>query len=358
MLPLLTPEAYPISPHSKTNLTIEAWRGFAAVLVMFCHYRGWWILGPSYADLASTGVDLFFVLSGFVFAPSILEGISSFRAFMVRRIFRIYPLYLLALLAYVVLGHEPFSIRAILAHLLMLQNSFSVQMAFFYNPVFWSLPPEWWFYSTLPVFILVVRVWGLWPCVLALIALRIGLGFGVEPPATAQIPLTLVNWAVINLPGIACELMIGVLVYWCHGQQALRQYRIVVTLCWIVFLGLAYIGYGQVLQATPAPVLGNLVGVIAAALYAIALWLSLVFWGQPSAWRASLAKQMGAISYGVYLFHNLIPLLIDRIAWVLPAWAMTIVCVALTGLIAYAAHRWFEAPLRAYGRQMSARYCH
>ena len=232
-------------------------------------------------------------------------------------------------------------------------------MAFFYNPVFWSLPPEWWFYSTLPVFILVVRVWGLWPCVLALIALRIGLGFGVEPPATAQIPLTLVNWAVINLPGIACELMIGVLVYWCHGQQALRQYRIVVTLCWIVFLGLAYIGYGQVLQATPAaPVLGNLVGVIAAALYAIALWLSLVFWGQPSAWRASLAKQMGAISYGVYLFHNLIPLLIDRIAWVLPAWAMTIVCVALTGLIAYAAHRWFEAPLRAYGRQMSARYCH
>jgi peptidoglycan/LPS O-acetylase OafA/YrhL len=67
---------------SDFNFVIEAWRGFAAVLVMICHYRIFWVTGPSYFDLTATGVDLFFVLSGYVFAPTILTNIGSYWSFM------------------------------------------------------------------------------------------------------------------------------------------------------------------------------------------------------------------------------------------------------------------------------------
>ncbi len=197
---------------------------------MFCHYRLWWIQGPSYADIASTGVDLFFVLSGFVFAPTLLHGLSSYAAFMVRRVFRIYPLYLIALALYALLETQDFDIKALLAHLLMLQTSFSMGIAFFYNPVFWSLPPEWAFYCTMPLLILAVRAWGLGLCIVLALIIRVGLGVCVEPPLLPSDQLTWVNWAVINLPGIAAEFSLGVLVYWAHYEGAFTRYRSVVGL--------------------------------------------------------------------------------------------------------------------------------
>lgn len=58
-------------------LLIEAFRGFAAFLVVYTHF---WALSPGSPSLlrfAHTGVDLFFVLSGYVFGPYFSENRSA-----------------------------------------------------------------------------------------------------------------------------------------------------------------------------------------------------------------------------------------------------------------------------------------
>jgi peptidoglycan/LPS O-acetylase OafA/YrhL len=95
---------------------IDALRGVAALLVSLVfhiHYViGIYRTGPLDGlpfftwvhDFGWTMVDLFFVVSGFVFSHVYLEGASlkqgvSFRSFMLARIARLYPLHLATLAA-------------------------------------------------------------------------------------------------------------------------------------------------------------------------------------------------------------------------------------------------------------------
>lgn len=79
--------------------TLDAMRGLAAILVMLCH-----LVGPltsvDFAPVAFVAVDLFFVLSGFVIAHSYEQRLANgmtVRAFMLKRVVRLYPLYLMGL---------------------------------------------------------------------------------------------------------------------------------------------------------------------------------------------------------------------------------------------------------------------
>jgi peptidoglycan/LPS O-acetylase OafA/YrhL len=73
--------------------SIQALRGFAAVIVVLYHALHFWSDSsghPAYWSNGAAGVDLFFVISGFVMA--ITQEKSSW-AFMKRRIIRVVPLY-------------------------------------------------------------------------------------------------------------------------------------------------------------------------------------------------------------------------------------------------------------------------
>ena len=87
-------------------------RGVAAVIVMLYHFCGTdSYLRPYVPHLISRGflgVDVFFVLSGFVMALSYAalfkDGIAGtdYKVFMVKRLARVYPLYFLITLIFVV----------------------------------------------------------------------------------------------------------------------------------------------------------------------------------------------------------------------------------------------------------------
>ena len=79
-----------------SSWVIEGWRGLAACMVVFAHYGV--VPGASWAvsRFTFTGVDLFFVLSGFVFAPYFFGKQVAWRGFAIKRFFRIYPAYFLA----------------------------------------------------------------------------------------------------------------------------------------------------------------------------------------------------------------------------------------------------------------------
>ena len=94
-------------------LDLDGLRGLAIVMVVICHYiflpslgqsSPGSIVGVGFSFFAS-GVDLFFVLSGFLIGGILLDNRRKpryFSAFYGRRIFRIFPVYygfLLAILA-------------------------------------------------------------------------------------------------------------------------------------------------------------------------------------------------------------------------------------------------------------------
>lgn len=344
---------------STLNPTIEAWRGLAALLVMICHYRTFWYTGSSYLDITATGVDLFFVLSGFVFAPILLSGIGSYRAFIIRRFFRMYPLYILALLTYAGLSSQHASAQwiALAAHLTMLQTSISSTITFFYNPAFWSLPAEWEFYVLMPLLIWVIRQFGFWPCLALAVIGRVAFGFWTEVPTLESPYFNWAAWAVINLPGILAEFLMGMGVYWAlHLRPQWQRHRNWVIVLFAVLLFAALYGYSFILQPGLPPAWGNLVGVFAALLFAIAVWLSLSLPICAPAWVQKISLQLGALSYGIYLFHNAAPQIIQLGGWTsLSSLQITLACVTITLTIAYLLHYTVETPCRNFGRYLSAK---
>jgi peptidoglycan/LPS O-acetylase OafA/YrhL len=120
-------------------------RGFAALGVMLFHFTFFYHLShPAFAPSLSLsfghfGVDLFFMISGFVIFMT-LERASSVRDFAVSRFARLYPVFWIALLLAVVLlplaGGQVPSMRMVLANATMEAPLFGAP---FVDVVYWSL---------------------------------------------------------------------------------------------------------------------------------------------------------------------------------------------------------------------------
>ena len=154
-------------------------RGFAAIWVALWHT--WKFSGrPTYefmlwgysVDLTPlirtgwAGVDVFFVLSGFVLGLPYCQALLGNRPpirtgeFFRRRLLRVLPAYyvqlvILLLLWVVLAGHLPVSVSDVLAHIFMLHNIFPGQGEMI-NGVYWTLPIEFDFYLVLPLLALLL----------------------------------------------------------------------------------------------------------------------------------------------------------------------------------------------------------
>jgi peptidoglycan/LPS O-acetylase OafA/YrhL len=135
---------------------LDALRGLAAFGVLFCHYFNHYdhVFGhvesvPVFFGPGAFGVQLFFILSGFVIFKS-LEGKKSIREFFTTRFLRLYPSYWISvLLTFVVVtcliglpGRE-YSVGTASANLLMFQHLFHIPNI---DGVYWTLQRELAFY--------------------------------------------------------------------------------------------------------------------------------------------------------------------------------------------------------------------
>jgi peptidoglycan/LPS O-acetylase OafA/YrhL len=67
------------------------------------------------------------------------------------------------------------------------------------------------------------------------------------------------------------------------------------------------------------------------------------------------AQWGGNLSYGTYLFHNALPVLVLKI-WPHTQWgSLVLLSLAGTLLLAFVVHQVIEAPARAYGRALGER---
>lgn len=169
-----------VGPAHAYLVEVEALRGLAIALVFFCHAD--YILVPdaqsgmqvtipfAFIRAGHTGVNLFFVLSGFLLSlPFMAEARGgprlSRRTYLVRRALRILPLYYVAVFVGTVLSaHTPGDLRHGVPYLVFL-NSFAGGATLLrpYSDVWWSLATEVQFYLVLPlVALLLRRRIGLW----------------------------------------------------------------------------------------------------------------------------------------------------------------------------------------------------
>lgn len=99
-------QSIPTTPQKFYGL--DNLRAFAIIMVILFHYPRWFDHPAWFPDVLKfgwTGVDLFFVLSGFLiasqlFAQIIKEGSFSMKEFYIKRFFRILPVYYFVLAMY------------------------------------------------------------------------------------------------------------------------------------------------------------------------------------------------------------------------------------------------------------------
>ncbi|MDX7998850.1 acyltransferase [Xenorhabdus sp. Reich] len=141
--------------------SIHYLRGIAALFVVFYHFRftinnvySEKDLGDLLFDFGYFGVDLFFMISGFVMVLSTKENTSKMSFFM-KRFFRIYPLYFFVLILFLLTSNNDYNIVSIIKSFLLVHLNYDSMAPFFSYSIIdsaWTLTYEVTFYFLLACF--------------------------------------------------------------------------------------------------------------------------------------------------------------------------------------------------------------
>ena len=137
---------------------LDFYRYFAALTVCVSHFIFNYNKSLHFEFTSILGVELFFILSGFVLAPQILklqiDINKNLKIFLLRRWIRTIPPYLVALsCAAILVGFGDY--LNLLKFLTYTQNFFSDSPSRNFFSVAWSLSVEEWFYIILPLLIFI-----------------------------------------------------------------------------------------------------------------------------------------------------------------------------------------------------------
>jgi exopolysaccharide production protein ExoZ len=168
---------YEVGGGSSRIVPMEGLRGLAVLLVFFVHFDalfaqnlpgGSWLRGVFHflGVIGNTGVDLFFVMSGYLIYGALIRREVGYGKYTRRRVERIYPTFLAVFVIYLFLSalfpaankiHGSFLTAGlyVLANLFLLPGIFAIEPII---KVAWSLSYEFLFYLTIPLLIGVVRM--------------------------------------------------------------------------------------------------------------------------------------------------------------------------------------------------------
>ena len=290
---------------------LDGLRGVAILMVVLLHNFGF----MSYFFFGWLGVDLFFVLSGFLITDVLLKTFGSIhflRNFYVRRMLRIFPIYYLGLFFCLFLlpliDPSAFDLRYYQQNVFWIIFFFQNWLYVFKPPHgssmlfhFWSLAVEEQFYILWPGIILLVKNFKslLWIIVCLLIAVMVGRYllwiFHIQDLAYDSL------YTFTRIDGICVGCMLALMLR--VSPNFLRNYTHMIVLSLAVlnfimyFLNenatrrlpyLAFIGY-----TTFAIIFGF---VVYEAIVAKSKFIQIVF-------NNSILKFFGRISYGLYVLH-------------------------------------------------------
>ena len=314
-------------PHGKrTHIPeLDGVRGIAVLLVMVYHFGGFYTSAErnplaSMISLAWSGVDLFFVLSGFLITTILVETRSDphfFRNFYLRRGLRILPLYYAYVLffAFVFLPithhfHKftEFHVGQLSLYWIHLSNWSSAWGALENSPIghMWSLAIEEQFYFFWPllVFLLPERILLLVCLALSAIAINLRLS-----PAMQAIHLVHTNFLYrltpFRIETIAYGAIIALLNRQIHGRVARS---LAGWACLISGFGLLWHQWSQGHTFNDRSLNMATFGYTAVGLCATGIVsLALRYEGSTTLYarllRSSVLRAFGKYSYAMYIFH-------------------------------------------------------
>src|SRR6185312_7108119 len=323
------------------------------------------------AAMGWLGVDVFFVLSGFVLTWQVLHDrrdAAPFArgrfwrdagAFVRRRVLRVYPAYFATLTVLLPLGWHglttpPDDLRDVALHLVMAHNLVPAYASTI-NGVYWSMPFEWQFYLVFPLLVL--------PLLAHRTAWLLAGGVGVAALAKLISATVGPGAEIAQLPWRIDEFVVGM----AAAAFAVRAGVPLRTRSALAWIGLGSLVVGAYAIAARDPIwwqpgalpfvraawIDVTVAALVIGLTATGGFVSRFFALSPLVW-------LGTISYSVYLLHAWVLQWVRAAVWKshLPLSALAELGVELVVVIAISALSYYaiEAPFHTPSRATSPRW--
>jgi peptidoglycan/LPS O-acetylase OafA/YrhL len=345
---------------------LDGLRGFAVLYVIGFHYFAFMPV----LSFGWSGIDLFFVLSGYLITGRLLTTVNRpgyFYNFYRNRILRIFPLYFGALAAFficiLIFGTESTRVRWAFyeihwkSFLLFTENwsfIFYGLPAVPYLLHFWTLAVEEQFYFIWPFVIFFTRHLRYPSMILAVLAasvvvIRCGY-FHYHPNPDKTV------FFYFNTLFRADSLIIGAILFRIHYEKieiSLRAINLfLVALLAVLSTALFILKSADAFQ----PFFATIGYTLVAILYACLIHRSVCYPDAPFSklFQNAILKLVGRVSYGLYVFHY--PLLIifqprlynwlvrHHVSRPYPTAISSFACIFTTFLLAYISFRYFESP--------------
>lgn len=300
--------ALPLAPTIRQIDGLQVLRAVAVILVVWCH-AGQLLSeygSPNLPGLNVFGIDIFFVISGFILSLVVLRerrppGLAPMADFMKRRLIRIYPIYwfvALLMLARLARSHQLFKNNYLPAFLLMPSLRYpGDQLIMGYS---WTMMFEMFFYLLLGLLLLKTVKWAV-PSLIALLTLSVTLSafFNILHPL----------WIVAGNP-ILLEFVFGALLSLLYVRIGHRRILGIVLTCTGAVAAI-------VLQNLDPPAIANgfqMIWVDHGVFLRVATWgvLALVIVAGVVFWSPSMKSPLGKwsvllgnASYSTYLVSAL-----------------------------------------------------
>ncbi len=355
---------------------LDGIRGCAILMVIVWHYGHCLIVSTanlppahwayklmSWFNICWSGVDLFFVLSGYLIGGILIDNRDAtnfFRIFYIRRILRIFPVYYASVLLFLVVGalglpatydflfKNPLPTWSYLTFTQNLTMAYSTSFGPTWLDVTWSLAIEEQFYLIIPFVVWFFSRSTLYSIAAAIVLLA---------------PLARMLWpgfgSFVGLPFRADALMLGVLLACAVRHPAFqrfcRNHRRAVFATWASLLaGVA------VMILRNGGNFGALSFTWLAATYGGLILIGVTYTDSWVAWlvQCRFLVWLGQLSYFVYMAHQVVcGLLFATFAGKPPGIncandaAITVAALALTLAGAELSYRFFEKPILGWGRR-------